>query len=97
MSNLLYFDKYEFSLLAISYGTSVITETLLFLLAKRITREKIYALDFLSVLPQRIIYGVVCTFLLFKAVLYAFLGITVLWNKVERKGKEQSGPEETEP
>ena len=97
VSNLLYFDKYEFSLLAISYGTSVITETLLFLLAKRITREKIYALDFLSVLPQRIIYGVVCTFLLFKAVLYAFLGITVLWNKVERKGKEQSGPEETEP
>ncbi len=85
--NLFYFDSYEFKLLIVSYLSSVLTEMLLFLLAKRITGEKISYKDLLAVLPQRIIYGVICTFLLYKAAIYAFIGVTVLWNKVERKGQ----------
>ena len=89
-TNLFYFDSYEFTLLTVSYAFSVLIEIILFLLAKRITREKIYAKDLLVVLPQRIVYGVICTFLLFKAAVYAFLGVTVLWNKVERKENTES-------
>ena len=84
--NLFNFDSYEASLLAVSYAFSVVTELFLFLLSKRITKEKIYFKDLLAVIPQRVFYGVLCTFILFKAVLYAFIGTTVLWNKVERKG-----------
>lgn len=89
-ANLLEFDYYEFKLVLVSYSVSVLLELLLFLLAKRITGEKISARDLLSVLPQRIFYGVICTFLLFKSVLYAFIGTTVLWNKVERKGNNRT-------
>ena len=70
-------------------------EMLLFFFAQRITREKISYKDFLAVLPQRIIYGVICTFLLYKAALYAFIGVTVLWNKVDRKGNNRPLPDQT--
>ena len=84
--NLFYFNSYEFKLISVSYGVSVLIEVILFLLARRITGEKISIKDMIAVLPQRIIYGVICTFLLYKAVIYAFIGTSVLWNKVERKG-----------
>ena len=93
--NLFYFNSYEFTLLVISYFSSVLMEMFLFLLAQRITREKVSYKDFLAVLPQRIIYGVICTFLLYKAALYAFIGVTVLWNKVERKGNNRPLPDQT--
>ena len=92
--NLVYYDAFQFKLLAVSYALSVFVEIVLFLLAWRITREKIYFRDILCVIPQRIVYGVVCTFLLYKAALYAFLGVTVLWNKVDRSKNEVSQPEE---
>ena len=92
--NLMYYDAFQFKLLAVSYALSVCVEILLFLLAWRITREKIYFRDILCVIPQRLVYGVVCTFLLYKAALYAFLGVTVLWNKVDRRKNEVSQPEE---
>ncbi|MBQ6165672.1 MAG: glycosyltransferase family 2 protein [Clostridia bacterium] len=87
IGNLFALNLFELELISVSYIVAVCTELILFLLAKRVTREKIHAYDLLAVIPQRIVYGVVCTFLLFKAVLYAFLGVTVLWNKVERRGK----------
>ena len=92
--NLFYFNSFEFMLLAISYSSSVLMEMFLFLLAQRITREKVSYKDFLVVLPQRIIYGVICTFLLYKAALYAFIGVTVLWNKVDRKGNNRPLPDQ---
>lgn len=92
--NLFYFNSYEFTLLAVSYLSSVLMEMLLFFFAQRITREKISYKDFLAVLPQRIIYGVICTFLLYKAALYAFIGVTVLWNKVDRKGNNRPLPDQ---
>ena len=88
--NLFEFNSYEAKLLAVSYAFSVLTELILFFLAKRITCEKIYFRDVLAVIPQRVVYGVLCTFILFKAVIYAFIGTTVLWNKVERKGNSSS-------
>ena len=94
--NLFYFNSFEFTLLVISYFSSVLMEMFLFLLAQRITREKVSYKDFLAVLPQRIIYGVICTFLLYKAALYAFIGVTVLWNKVERKGNNRPLPDQTD-
>ena len=92
IANLFQFDAYECKLLLISYAASVLIELLLFLLAKRITGEKISGWDLLAVLPQRIAYGVLCTFLLYKSVIYAFIGTTVLWNKVERKGNSRQPP-----
>ncbi len=88
--NLFDFNTDEAKLLAVSYAFSVLTEFILFFLAKRITREKVYFRDILAVIPQRIVYGLFCTFILFKAVIYAFIGTTVLWNKVERKGNSGS-------
>ncbi|MBR4451509.1 MAG: glycosyltransferase family 2 protein [Clostridia bacterium] len=88
--NMFCFNSYEFLLISVSYGVSVLIELILFLLAKRITGEKICFKDLLAVLPQRVIYGVICTFLLFKALIYAFIGTTVLWNKVERKGNNST-------
>ena len=88
--NLFHFDKYEATLLAVSYAFSVVTELFLFLLSKRITKEKIYFKDIFAVIPQRVFYGIFCTFILFKAVVYAFIGTTVLWNKVERKGNNSA-------
>ena len=92
ITNLFYFNKYEFTMLAVSYAFSVLIEIVLFLLAWRITKEKIYVKDLLAVLPQRIVYGVICTFLLYKAAIYAFIGVTVLWNKVERRENTESQP-----
>ncbi|MBQ4245260.1 MAG: glycosyltransferase family 2 protein [Clostridia bacterium] len=89
--NLFHFDSFEAALLAASYAFSVVTELLLFLLSKRITKEKIYFKDIFAVIPQRMFYGIFCTFILFKAALYAFIGTTVLWNKVERKGNNNAG------
>ena len=71
--NLFEFNSYEAKLLAISYAFSVLTELILFFLAKRITREKVSVKDVLAVVPQRVVYGVLCTFILFKAVIYAFI------------------------
>lgn len=88
--NLFEFNAYEAKLLAVSYAFSVLTEFILFFLAKRITCEKIYFRDVLAVIPQRIVYGLFCTFILFKAVIYAFVGTTVFWNKVERKGNSST-------
>ena len=90
VTNLLHFNSYEAKLLAVSYAFSVLTELILFFLARRITREKISYRDILAVIPQRVVYGVLCTFILFKSVIYAFIGTTVLWNKVERKGNSNS-------
>ena len=89
------FSSYELKLLLITYAFSVISEALLFLFARRFTGEKIYGKDLLAVLPQRIFYGVICTFLLFKSALYALIGTTVLWNKVERKGNNRPQPDLT--
>ncbi|MBR2731130.1 MAG: glycosyltransferase family 2 protein [Clostridia bacterium] len=95
VANLVAFDAYECKLLAVSYAVSVAIELILFLFARRITGERISVRDLLAVLPQRIIYGVLCTFLLFKSVVYAFIGTTVLWNKVERKGNSRQPPGQT--
>lgn len=94
-ANLLHFDAYESKLLLVSYAVSVLIELILFLFAKRITGEKISVRDLLAVLPQRIVYGVLCTFLLYKSAVYAFIGTTVLWNKVERKGNSRQLPDHT--
>ncbi len=76
----------ELMLLWISYCLALILELILYLLAVLYTRERPSAVDILTIIPQRLIYGVLCTYIIFKSLVAAFLGSKVGWNKLERVG-----------
>jgi len=87
ISNLLYFNKYECILLAVTFLAALLFDILTFLFALRITKEKLRPADLLFVVPQKLIYGIFCTYLLYKSLIIAFIGSPTGWNKVNRTGK----------
>jgi cellulose synthase/poly-beta-1,6-N-acetylglucosamine synthase-like glycosyltransferase len=86
ISNLLCYRRYEFILITVTFAASLLFEAALFLLSLTITHEKCTASDVLCIIPQRMIYGVVCTYILYKAIVVAWIGGRVRWNKVNRVG-----------
>ncbi len=86
LTNLMEPQRTELILLGISFCLAIALELLLYLLSTIYTRERPSALDLLTIIPQRILYGVLCTYLIFKALVVAFLGGKVGWNKLERVG-----------
>ncbi len=76
----------ELILLAVSFCLALILELVLYLLAHLFTKERPGVADLLTIIPQRILYGVLLTYLIFKSLLTAFIGGGVGWNKLERVG-----------
>ena len=98
LTNLMDPQRSELILLEVSFCLAIVLELLLYLLSTIYTRERPSALDLLTIIPQRILYGVLCTYLIFKALVVAFFGGKVGWNKLERVGNvddmTQSVPKE---
>jgi len=86
ITNLVNPDRFEMLLLGVSFAFSLVMELLLYLLSTVYTRERVSPLDILIIVPQRILYGVLCTYLIYKALIIAFLGGRVGWNKLDRMG-----------
>lgn len=86
LSNILNPNMTEFILIGISFLFALVTDYILVFLSLLITKEKLNLKDWLCIVPQKIIYGVLCTYILWKSVIIAFIGGKVGWNKVIRKG-----------
>ena len=86
LTNLIRPEPSELRLLAISFCLALALEALLYLISTVFTRERVRLPDLLAILPQRILYGAVCVYLLFKALVIAFFGGRVGWNKLDRLG-----------
>jgi cellulose synthase/poly-beta-1,6-N-acetylglucosamine synthase-like glycosyltransferase len=79
-------DRYELMLLATSVIFSFIMEMLFYYISLIYTRERPKIYDVLIVPLQRVIYGFLCTYVMIKALVIAFLGGRVGWNKLDRTG-----------
>lgn len=86
LTNLLNPQPFELFLLELSFCLSILLELVIYLMAALLARERLSLLDLLVIVPQRLIYGVVCVYLIFKALVVAFVGGRVGWNKLDRVG-----------
>ena len=86
LTNLADPQPFELFLLELSFCLAIILELVFYLLAAILARERLSLLDLLVIVPQRVIYGAVFVYLIFKALVVAFLGVRVGWNKLERTG-----------
>ena len=86
LTNLLDPQPFELLLLGLSFCLAIILELALYLISLILARERVSPLDLLVIIPQRIIYGFVCVYLTYRALVIAFLGVRVGWNKLDRVG-----------
>ena len=86
LTNLLDPQPFELFLLGLSFCLAIILELALYLISLILAREHVSPLDLLVIIPQRIIYGFVCVYLTYRALVIAFLGVRVGWNKLDRVG-----------
>ena len=86
LTNLLDPQPFELFLLGLSFCLAIILELALYLISLILARERVSPLDLLVIIPQRIIYGFVCVYLTYRALVIAFLGVRVGWNKLDRVG-----------
>ena len=90
ITNLLNPEPFELLLLELSFCLALILELALYLMAVILARERFSLLDLLVIIPQRIIYGFVCVYLIYRALVIAFLGVRVGWNKLDRVGNVEN-------
>ena len=90
ITNLLNPEPFELLLLELSFCLALILELALYLMAIILARERFSLLDLLVIIPQRIIYGFVCVYLIYRALVIAFLGVRVGWNKLDRVGNVEN-------
>ena len=86
LTNLLDPQPFELFLLGLSFCLAISLELALYLISLILAREHVSPLDLLVIIPQRIIYGFVCVYLTYRALVIAFLGVRVGWNKLDRVG-----------
>jgi cellulose synthase/poly-beta-1,6-N-acetylglucosamine synthase-like glycosyltransferase len=84
--NLFLYTKTEIMFLLIVLAATLLLNIILLLLSLRITKEKFGFSDIVFVPIQWLIYGFLCTFILYKSLIVAFIGGKVGWNKVKRIG-----------
>ena len=86
ISNFLRPNRFEMILLAVSFVLSLVLEQVLYLISTLYADDRVTLPDVFAVIPQKILYGVLCTYLIYKALVIAFLGGRVGWNKLNRTG-----------